>query len=423
MTTAIEVKNISKIYKLYDKPTDRLKESLNPFKKNYHRDFYALNNISFNVNQGDTIGIIGKNGSGKSTLLKILTGVLTPSVGSVQVNGKVSALLELGAGFNPEYTGLENIYLNGAITGYCKEEITAKLDQILSFADIGDFISQSVKIYSSGMFARLAFAVAINVDPDILIIDETLSVGDVAFQARCFKKFQEFQKLGKTILFVTHSTESIVKFCNKGIVLDKGIKMAEGPSREMVELYKKLLVNCNSCNEEIVSNNEDIIENSISWRHSFNINPYFLDYGNKKAEIIDFGIFDANNHPVHTLLNDEEYEFRMKIKFNETIEEPIFAYIIKDLKGTIITGTNNTMEHIISGTFLKDDYIYVTFRQRINLQSQNYMISFGCTGFINEEFVVYHRLYDVIIFDVISDKTISGFFDPKSIISIVKSQN
>jgi teichoic acid transport system ATP-binding protein len=273
------------------------------------------------------------------------------------------------------------------------------------------------------MFARLAFAVAINVDPDILIIDETLSVGDVAFQARCFKKFQEFQKLGKTILFVTHSTESIVKFCNKGIVLDKGIKMAEGPSREMVELYKKLLVNCNSCNEEIVSNNEDIIENSISWRHSFNINPYFLDYGNKKAEIIDFGIFDANNHPVHTLLNDEEYEFRMKIKFNETIEEPIFAYIIKDLKGTIITGTNNTMEHIISGTFLKDDYIYVTFRQRINLQSQNYMISFGCTGFINEEFVVYHRLYDVIIFDVISDKTISGFFDPKSIISIVKSQN
>ncbi|MDK2047645.1 ABC transporter ATP-binding protein [Aliarcobacter butzleri] len=220
--TAIKVNHLTKVYKLYDKPIDRLKESLHPLKKKYHKEFYALNDVSFEIKKGETVGIIGKNGAGKSTLLKIITGVLTPSSGHVHVNGRIASLLELGAGFNPEYTGVENIFLQGTLMGYSHEEMESKIDEILAFADIGDFVYQPVKSYSSGMFARLAFAVAINVDPDILIVDEALSVGDFAFQAKCFQRFQTFQKAGKTILFVSHSTQQIIQYCNKAMLIHGG---------------------------------------------------------------------------------------------------------------------------------------------------------------------------------------------------------
>ncbi|MBW2660368.1 MAG: ABC transporter ATP-binding protein, partial [Deltaproteobacteria bacterium] len=200
---AVRLSNINKIYHLYENPQDRIKEVLNPFNKNYHHDFYAINDVSFDIHTGESVAIIGKNGAGKSTLLKMITGVLTPTSGKLEVSGKIASLLELGAGFNPEMTGLENIYLNGTLMGFLKEEMDEKIDAILQFADIGEFINQPVKMYSSGMFARLAFSLSINVDPDILIIDEALSVGDMAFQMKCFKKFQQFQKQGKTILFVT----------------------------------------------------------------------------------------------------------------------------------------------------------------------------------------------------------------------------
>ena len=201
---AIQVENIDKMYKLYDRPMDRLKESLGLSRKKRYKEHFALNKINFNVKKGETVGIIGTNGSGKSTILKIITGVLNATGGSIKVDGRISALLELGAGFNSEYSGIENVYLNGAMIGFTKEEIDAKLQDILDFADIGDFVYQPVKTYSSGMFVRLAFAVAINIDPEILIVDEALSVGDVFFQSKCYHKFEEFKKLGKTILFVSH---------------------------------------------------------------------------------------------------------------------------------------------------------------------------------------------------------------------------
>ena len=201
---AIKVNNVSKIYRLYDKPTDRLKEALGFSKKKRYKEHYALNNVSFDVKRGETVGIIGTNGSGKSTILKIITGVLNPSMGDVKIAGRISALLELGAGFNMEYTGIENIYLNATMMGFTREETDAKLQSILDFADIGDFVYQPVKTYSSGMFVRLAFAVSINIDPDILIVDEALSVGDVFFQVKCYHKFEEFKKMGKTILFLSH---------------------------------------------------------------------------------------------------------------------------------------------------------------------------------------------------------------------------
>ena len=241
--SAIKVDQVTKIYRLFDRPIDRLKESLNPFHKEYHKKFYALNEISFQVEQGQFMGIIGTNGSGKSTILKIITGVLTPTTGQVTVSGRVSALLELGGGFNMEYTGIENVYMNGTMMGYTRQEMDEKLPEILEFADIGDFVYQPVKTYSSGMFVRLAFALAINVDPDILIVDEALAVGDVFFQAKCYQKINEICKSGTTVLLVTHDMSTVIKYCDKVVVLNRGHFVAEGPARQMVDLYKKILAN------------------------------------------------------------------------------------------------------------------------------------------------------------------------------------
>lgn len=211
------------MYKLYEKPSDRLKESLGLSRKKRYQERYALNDVSFNIHEGECVGIIGTNGSGKSTILKIITGVLNPTEGEVKVNGRISALLELGAGFNMEYSGLENVYLNGTMIGFTEEEIDARLDDILAFADIGDYIHLPVKMYSSGLFVRLAFAFSINIDPEILIVDEALSVGDVFFQAKCYHKFEEFKKQGKTILFVSHDLGSVSKYCDRVILLNQGV--------------------------------------------------------------------------------------------------------------------------------------------------------------------------------------------------------
>lgn len=239
---AIKIESLSKIYRLYDKPIDRMKESLSISKKKYSKEHYALKNITFDVKKGDSIGIVGKNGSGKSTLLKIITGVLTQSQGSIEVNGKIAALLELGAGFNPEYTGIENIYLNGTMMGYTKEEMEKRVNPIVEFADIGEFINQPVKTYSSGMFARLAFAVAINVEPEILIVDEALSVGDTRFQIKCIDKMKELKEKGTTILFVSHATEQIKRFCNRAVWINNGEMMDIGESSEIIDKYESYML-------------------------------------------------------------------------------------------------------------------------------------------------------------------------------------
>ena len=259
---AIKIENLSKIYRLYDKPIDRMKESLSISKKRYSREHYALRNITFDVKKGESIGIIGKNGSGKSTLLKIITGVLTQSQGSIEVNGKIAALLELGAGFNPEYTGIENIYLNGTMMGYTKEEMEKRVNPIVEFADIGEFINQPVKTYSSGMFARLAFAVAINVEPEILIVDEALSVGDTRFQIKCIDKMKELKENGTTILFVSHATEQVKRFCNRAVWINNGEMMDIGESSEIIDKYESYMLyggvaDSNISSEETADNEED----------------------------------------------------------------------------------------------------------------------------------------------------------------------
>lgn len=254
---AITVQDVTKIYRLYDKPIDRLKESISLTHKSYHKDFYALNGLSFTVEKGQTVGIIGTNGSGKSTILKIITGVLTPTTGTVAVDGKISALLELGAGFNSDYTGIENIYMNGTMIGFTRKEMDEKLQDILDFADIGDFVYQPVKTYSSGMFVRLAFALAINVEPEILIVDEALSVGDVFFQAKCYRRMEEIRKSGTTILMVTHDMGSIIKYCDKVVLLNRGNFVAEGEAGHMVDLYKKILAGQMDLLEEELTHEKD----------------------------------------------------------------------------------------------------------------------------------------------------------------------
>lgn len=266
MSTMISVKNLVKKYNIYDKPVDRLKETLSITKKCYHREFTALNGLTFDVEKGDAVGILGKNGSGKSTLLKLITGVLTPTSGDLIINGKIAAILELGAGFNMEYTGIENIYLNGTMMGYTREEMDTRINGIIEFADIGDFINQPVKVYSSGMFARLAFAVAINVDPDILIVDEALAVGDTRFQMKCIDKMKSLKENGTTILFVSHATEQIKRFCNKAIWIKDGVIRAQGESGEIGDLYEDFMkygetdnksdVRLQKVEEETVSNEE-----------------------------------------------------------------------------------------------------------------------------------------------------------------------
>lgn len=411
---AIKIENISKVYRLYNKPIDRLKEALSISHKNYHKNYNALNNVSFDVKKGECVGLMGINGAGKSTMLKIITGVLSPTSGSVDINGKVSALLELGAGFNMDYSGIENIYLNGTLMGYSDKEVDQRLQDILDFADIGDYIHQPVKTYSSGMFVRLAFAVAINIDPEILIVDEALSVGDVFFQAKCYKKFEDFKNDGKTILLVSHSISSILKYCDRVILLDKGNKLAEGNPAEMIDLYKKLLVNQGEDNDSDENNENNTESISENWKSKMVINPNINSYGNSMAEIIDFGLFDKKGNITNQINKGEEFTLKMKVQFNAPISDPICAFTIVDLHGTDITGTNTMFEGCSTGKLKQGEILEAEFNQKMDIQGGHYLISLGCTGYENGEFVVYHRLYEVTNLYVISDKNTVGFYDMNS---------
>ena len=422
--TAIKITNLTKVYKLYARNRDRLKDSLGLSKKANYKEHYALKNVDMEVKTGESVGIIGVNGSGKSTILKIITGVLNATSGDVQINGRISALLELGAGFNMEYTGLENVYLNGTMMGFTRKEIDERLQAILDFADIGDFVHQPVKTYSSGMFVRLAFAVAINIDPEILIVDEALSVGDVFFQAKCYHKFEEFKKMGKTILFVSHDLTSIAKYCDRVILLNKGVKLAEGNPKDMVNMYKKLLVH--QLDEETledVSGKSAIGEKSEdgkAWKNNFEINPTITDYGEKQAEIVDFAIVDQYGAYSSIIEKGSVYQVKAKIHFHETVKNPIFTITIKNKQGTDITGTNTMFERIETGTVSAGEERIVTYEQKMNLQGGDYLLSLGCTGYVGDNFVVYHRLYDLVSFNVLSDKNTVGFFDMDSHITVEK---
>ena len=425
---AIKVNHLTKIYRLYDRKRDRFFESLGLSRgKTLSREHYALRDVSFDVARGETVGIIGTNGSGKSTILKIITGVLGATSGEVKVDGRISALLELGAGFNMEYTGIENVYLNGTMIGFTREEIDSRLQAILDFADIGDFVYQPVKTYSSGMFVRLAFAVAINIDPEILIVDEALSVGDVFFQSKCYRKFEEFKKQGRTILFVSHDLGSISKYCDRVVLLNKGECLAQGEPKKMGDLYKKLLVGQLDLDTlEAVDTSpayaagERAPENPDGmWIPAFPKNPDINEYGDRAAEITAFNILDAEGHSSNTIEKGSECTILMRVLFHRRVDDPIYAFTVTDLKGTDITGTNSLFEKVSVPPRMPGEVQEISFTQRMDMQGGEYMLSLGCTGYDGTDFVVHHRLYEACGITIVSTKNTVGFYDSNSTVRLL----
>ncbi|WP_457743511.1 ABC transporter ATP-binding protein [Sulfurimonas sp.] len=410
-TLAIKVQNLTKTYKLYKDPKDRLKEALNPFGKKYHDDFHALKDVSFEIKKGETVGIIGRNGSGKSTLLKIITGVLTPSSGRVNVHGKISAILELGAGFNPEMSGLENIYLNTSINGISKEDTDKKIQEITDFAELGEFIHQPLKTYSSGMKARLGFAVAINIDPDILIVDEALSVGDAAFQRKCFAKMEQIREVGATILFVSHSEGSIVSLCSRAIWLSNGEKIIEGEPKLVTGLYmknsQKKQIDKTSITkefEELKNQPENPKEKKAvkkePQKQKSSIEEYYdpslkpkstIYYEEKGAKISDVKITTLNGKKVNVLRHKANYKLQMNVEIFNNLEDVRFGVAIKNNQGIYYSGVSyELLKHanekvlkkgtysikfdfnclIVEGIFVVDAVILSNFNKDKNIENK-----------------------------------------------------
>lgn len=482
----ISVDQVSKVYRLYDKPIDRLLESISLRKKSYHKDFYALRDISFSVGRGEAVGIIGTNGSGKSTMLKIITGVLSATTGKVESRGSICALLELGAGFNQDYTGIENIYMNGTMMGFSKAEMDEKLPAILEFADIGDFVYQPVKSYSSGMFVRLAFALYISIDPEVLIVDEALSVGDVFFQAKCYHRMDELKRKGTTILMVTHDLGSVMKYCDRVVLFHKGEKVGEGLPGQMVDKYKKILAGKDPHAEQFMEEQNflgnvdgeaaDTAGNATSngigqkgasvaggtagtaktteknvgtgiasgttepasatspeagqssqkptgfMKDHLTLNPSSQQYGNGKAEILDFGVLDKDGRPGNVLLKGEEFSIKERIVFHDNIAAPIFTFTIKDKRGMDLSGTNTLFEGKEIPAVKKGDEYYCTFTQRMNLQGGEYLLSISCTGFEEGEHTVYDRKYDITSITVLSNKNTVGIYDMESEVTLERHE-
>ncbi len=424
---AIEIKDVVKVYKLYDRARDRVKESLGLGRRQSHKLHYALNGVSMNIYRGETVGIIGTNGSGKSTILKIITGVLNPTAGEVHVAGRISALLELGAGFNMEYNGIENVYLNGTMMGFTDREIEAKLPEILEFADIGDYVNQPVKTYSSGMFVRLAFAVAINIEPEILIVDEALSVGDVFFQAKCYHKFEEFKKMGKTIVFVSHDLSIISKYCDRVFLLNKGNLLGEGSPKEMIDAYKRVLVGQYEVPGEgghgrladrAEAENTDGQTPGADGAPNACVNPDAQEYGTKQAEIVDYYVTDERGVRAMAILKGARFTLHMRVRFHDHVPAPIFALSIKNVLGIEITGTNTMIEKAYLESGEPGQVKDITFTQKMTLQGGEYLLSLGVTGYNGDTFEVYHRLYDVMDVTVVSDKDTVGYYDMESEVTV-----
>ena len=432
---AIRIQDLSKCFQIYDTPRDRLKQFIAPrfqrligqSAKQYFRDFRALNDISFEVKKGQTVGIIGRNGSGKSTLLQIICGTLTPSSGSVETRGRVAALLELGSGFNPEFTGRENVYMNAAVLGLSKEEVDARFDEILIFADIGDFIEQPVKTYSSGMMVRLAFAVAINVEPEILIVDEALSVGDELFQRKCFSRIEAIRASGATVLFVSHSGSTVIELCDHAILMDSGEKLAVGEPKQIVGDYQKMLYapadKHEAVREQIRCANEKFVANSGAVHNILHENQPSTEQGQKEQDFFDPSLkpsstIEYESHgayiespmvltlagePVNNLTRGVEYRYVYSVRFTESASNIRFGMLIKTTTGVELGGGTSAKLAKDSLTFVKAGSSYkVEFRFCCTLNVGVYFLNAGVIGGNDETFL--HRVTDISMFRVRPDQ-------------------
>jgi lipopolysaccharide transport system ATP-binding protein len=447
---AIRVENLSKRYEIYANPRDRLKQFVMPRlqrlagrePKQYFREFWALKDVSFEIKKGETVGIIGRNGSGKSTLLQMICGTLNPTSGSIQTNGRIAALLELGSGFNPEFTGRENVYLNASVLGLSNAEIDARFDAIAAFAEIGDFIEQPVKTYSSGMMVRLAFAVAINVDPEILIVDEALSVGDELFQRKCFSRIEAIRACGATILFVSHSGGQIVELCDRTVLMDAGEKLAVGVPKQIVGRYQKLLyapadkheairekirradefaVESVIGNKDTPNENHPSVKNKQEPQESFdpNLKPTStIEYESHGAHIDNPVIFDLVGNQVNNLICGTMYRYTYKVSFTESVVNVLFGMLIKTISGVELGGAASASSIKKAMPFVKPGSEFkVEFRFQCNLNPGIYFINAGVFGVKNGEEIYLHRILDACIFRVLPriENTSSGVVDFKCV--------
>lgn len=375
---AIEVNNLSKVYRLYDHPTGRLKEAVFKGRRKYHRENRVLRDISFTIRRGNTVGIIGRNGSGKSTLLQLIAKILTPTEGSITVDGRISALLELGSGFDPDFTGRENVYLNGAILGLSESEIDRRFADIEAFADIGSYIDQPVKLYSSGMYLRLGFATAVNVDPDILLVDEALAVGDIVFQHRCMHKIREFQESGKTILFVSHDAGAVRKLCTEAILLDKGRIACMGDPEKVIQAYNRAVWGDNPAAAPEMGR----VLSTSSGKRPLNVDAFEPitrcdnRFGNKNGEIVAFCFVDEAGEKIETVEVDQKLNVSILVKCHEHIEMPIAGFVLRDLLGNDLIMTNTDAEGCYLGPCPRGSLVQITFSFTMpRLKTGSYAIS------------------------------------------------
>lgn len=406
----IAISNISKKFRLFSTPKERLAEALHPFRKQYHKEFWALRDVSFQVGRGEIVGILGRNGSGKSTLLQIICGVMQQTSGNVVVNGRVSALLELGAGFNPEFTGRENVILNGAIHGFSRRQMLDRMDQIESFADIGEFFDQPIKLYSSGMFVRVAFAAAIHVEPEILVVDEALSVGDSKFQHRCFQRIRVFMEAGKTILVVSHSTDTLLRICDRGIVMDKGELVLAGDIASAVNRYHQILFGTSApsgdSNSETRSPNpasaltqsKDSALTTLSPGRVDRIatrpdyNPHEIRMGSGKARIIDFDLLAEGVLNPSEIKTHAHCELTIKIRCDEDVTLSA-GFAVVSLDGAYVSGTNLMMLEQPLISLQAGECVALKFHWQASLAGGEYFLNLGCNEFVEgeEQFVDVRR--------------------------------
>lgn len=369
---AISLKNVSKKYPIYDSPFQRLKEAVLRGKRRYHREFWALRNVNLEIPRGVTLGILGQNGSGKTTILQLMAGIMAPTSGEVAIQGRISTILELGAGFNPDFTGRENAFLSGIILGLFPAEIKEKMEEIIAFAEIGEFIDQPVKTYSSGMYVRLAFGVAVTLDPDILLIDEILAVGDAYFQHKCIRKIRDFQERGKTMVYVTHDIESITNICHQAIILDYSHLLAQGEPGEIVKQYMALIDGREK--ESALSPATGSLSDKKKATENQGITDYSR-YGNKEAEITEIEILNKDGEPSTLFSSGDEIIIKFHVFFNADVNRFILGNIFRNKWGLNIYGTNTLWYGLPDVDFRKGDRCTVTFRHQADFADGTYSIN------------------------------------------------
>ena len=413
MPQAIRVESVSKQYRIYNRPVDRLKESLTRGRWKTHREFWALSNISFEIEAGTTTGIIGPNGSGKSTLLQIITGTLEPTHGTVWHDGRIAALLELGAGFNPEFTGIENVFMNASLIGFSKSETQRLMPEIMSFAEIGEFIYQPVKTYSSGMYVRLAFAIAIATVPQILIIDEALSVGDAVFQHRCTRRIKELQENGTTILFVSHDLGAIRALCSRVILLNDGRVEADGAPTYALNRYQKVIMS-----REAAYLQESAEPQRIDPRREQNVGEQNVGepklsaaadetyrHGDGSAEILTVELLDTSGHPTEVVETGETLQCRVRVVFHAELDDPVFGFVIRNRHGIHLYGTNTKVQGIPTGRVRDGETLEVIFTFNCWLAPDSYSISIAVHDYAA---VSFDWLDGALFFRVVSAIPIEG---------------